>query len=124
MRSRSDLGHGRSMRSLRDLRRRCSGGRVGLGVAGLVGWLVAQSPKVAAACAVCTAGRDEENAAAFLITTIFMSITPLIAIGTLVFVIWRRMRKLEQQNELRRHGLAGSTQPPVSGSEPASQPIS
>ena len=54
-------------------------------------------PRLAIACAVCTAGKDEENAFAFLMTTIFMSIMPLAAIGTLVFVLWRRIRKLEAE---------------------------
>ena len=66
----------------------------------LVAWLVVQTPAVAQACAVCTAGKDEENAFAFLMTTIFMSIMPLAAIGTLVFVLWRRIQKLEAEQEV------------------------
>ena len=61
-------------------------------------WLV-QAPGLASACAVCTAGRDEENAFAFLMTTIFMSLMPLAAIGTLVYVLWRRIQKLEAERE-------------------------
>jgi formate/nitrite transporter FocA (FNT family) len=53
------------------------------------------SPSLAQACSVCTAGRDEENQLAFLLSTIGMSLMPLIAIGTLVFVLWRRIKKLE-----------------------------
>ncbi|MFP6654728.1 MAG: hypothetical protein VCB25_03810 [Myxococcota bacterium] len=68
---------------------------LGAVVAPLAAWLIVLSPSIAAACSVCTAGRDEENAAAFLITTIFMSVLPLLAIGTLVYVLWRRVRKLE-----------------------------
>ena len=60
-------------------------------------WLIVQLPTVAQACSVCTAGRDEENAAAFLLSTIFMSLLPLIAIGTLVYVLWRRIQKLEAE---------------------------
>lgn len=56
-------------------------------------------PSVASACAVCTAGRDEENAFAFLMTTIFMSIMPLAAVGTLIYVLWRRIQKLEAERE-------------------------
>ncbi|HEB91727.1 MAG TPA: hypothetical protein ENI85_19285 [Deltaproteobacteria bacterium] len=62
-------------------------------------WALPLLPSLARACSVCTAGRDEENAAAFLLTTIFMSILPLAALGTLVFVIWRRFRKLEAEAE-------------------------
>lgn len=53
------------------------------------------TPRVAEACAVCSAGRDEENQTAFLVSTIFLSLLPLAALGTLVFVLWRRIRRLE-----------------------------
>jgi hypothetical protein len=67
--------------------------------AGLVSLSVALvlSPSFAQACAVCTAGRDEENQLAFLLSTIGMSLMPLLAIGTLVFVLWRRVKKLEAE---------------------------
>jgi hypothetical protein len=68
-----------------------------LGGAALLAWLIVLAPSIAGACSVCTAGREEENAAAFLITTIFMSALPLIAIGTLVYVLWRRIQKLEAE---------------------------
>ena len=68
----------------------------GIFVAALA-WLIVHGPSVAEACSVCTAGRDEENAAAFLLSTIFMSLLPLIAIGTLVYVLWRRIQKLEAE---------------------------
>ena len=65
-------------------------------------WLVVLSPSIASACSVCTAGRDEENAAAFLITTIFMSVLPLLALGTFVYVLWRRFQKLEAETAQHR----------------------
>ncbi len=65
-------------------------------------WLFLQLPRVAHACSVCTAGRDEENQAAFLLSTIFMSLLPLIAIGTLVYVLWRRIQKLEAETTTSR----------------------
>jgi len=58
-----------------------------------LGWLAA--PGLAGACSVCTAGRDEENQLAFLLSTIFMSVLPLLVIGTIVFVLWRRFRQAE-----------------------------
>ena len=65
---------------------------------GVIAWIVTVAlPSGAAACAVCTAGKDEENAFAFLITTIFMSLMPLAAIGTLIFVLWRRIQKLDAE---------------------------
>ena len=32
-------------------------------------------------------------------TTLFMSLMPLLAIGTLIFVLWRRIQKLEAERE-------------------------
>ncbi len=55
------------------------------------------SPAVSRACAVCTAGRDEENAFAFLMTTLFLSVMPLAALGTLIFLLWRRTQKIERE---------------------------
>jgi hypothetical protein len=68
----------------------------------IAAWLIVELlPRTAAACAVCTAGRDDETNQAFLISTIFMSILPLAGLGTLVFVIWRRMRALEARSAPR-----------------------
>ena len=61
-------------------------------------WVIVQLPAVAHACSVCTAGRDEENQTAFLLSTLFMSLLPLIAIGTLVYILWRRIQKLEAES--------------------------
>ena len=44
-------------------------------------------------------GKGGENAFAFLMTTLFMSLMPLLAIGTLIFVLWRRIQKLEAERE-------------------------
>ena len=68
-----------------------------LGAAGIVGVLAFLAPRAALACAVCSAGRDDESNTAFLISTIFLSLLPLAGLGTLVFVIWRRLRALEAQ---------------------------
>ena len=77
---------------MRMLRRRANG----FFVAALA-WSIVASPTLARACSVCTAGRDEENKAAFLISTILMSLLPLVAIGTLIYVLWRRFQKLETE---------------------------
>jgi hypothetical protein len=68
----------------------------------LMASIVVHGPRVAEACSVCTAGRDEENQLAFLLSTIGMSLMPLIAIGTLVFVLWRRIQKLEAETAAGR----------------------
>ena len=85
-------------------------GRAGVGVvAGLMAFFVVQMPRVAAACSVCSAGRDEENAAAFLISTIFMSLLPLIAIGSIGYLIFRRIREFEAEKEARRVASAAAS---------------
>lgn len=61
----------------------------------LVASIAVAMPRVVSACAVCTSGRDDESNTAFLISTIFLSLLPLAALGTLVFVLWRRIRLLE-----------------------------
>ncbi len=53
------------------------------------------TPQVASACAVCTAGRDDETVAAFLGTTAFLSVLPLALIGGFVWWLRRRIRALE-----------------------------
>jgi hypothetical protein len=64
------------------------------------------------ACSVCTAGRDEENAAAFLISTIGMSLLPLIVIGSIVFVLWRRIQRFEAKRQAPRETASrGLSQP-------------
>lgn len=59
-------------------------------------------PSLAQACSVCTAGREEENAAAFLLSTIFMSLLPLTVIGTIVSVLWWHLRKLDADDSRER----------------------
>lgn len=63
---------------------------------GAVAAAIVLSPRALLACAVCTSGRDDESNAAFLVSTIFLSLLPLGALGTLVYVLWRRFQKLEQ----------------------------
>ncbi len=63
--------------------------------------LIVHLPQVSEACAVCSAGRDEENAAAFLISTIFMSLTPLIVIGSIIYLLYRRIQKFDAEKEAR-----------------------
>lgn len=84
---------------------------------GLLVSMIVVAPQATLACSVCTAGRDEENQLAFLLSTIFMSALPLLALGTLVFVLWRRMQKLEQEREASRAArpVPATLTAPVSG---------
>lgn len=72
--------------------------RIGAALTAALSTAIVASPRVALACAVCSAGREDESNTAFLISTIFLSLLPLGALGTLVFVLWRRFQKLEQSD--------------------------
>jgi hypothetical protein len=58
--------------------------------------LIVWSPGLSRACAVCMSGRDDETRAAFLGTTIFLSLLPVLAVGGVVIWLRRRLRKQEQ----------------------------
>lgn len=58
------------------------------------------APRAAGACSVCTTGREDENQLAFILTTIFMSITPLLVVGGVVFFIVRRVRAAERSQAI------------------------
>ena len=57
--------------------------------------VLASLPDVAHACSVCSAGRDDETRAAFIATTIALSVLPLALIGGFVWWIRRRVRAIE-----------------------------
>ena len=70
----------------------------------LAATILVMAPDVAAACSVCSAGRDDESAAAFIATTAFLSVLPLTLIGGFVWWIRRRGRTTEAAS--RSHDLA------------------
>lgn len=84
---------------------------------------IVASPRVALACAVCSAGREDESNTAFLISTIFLSLLPLAALGTLVFVLWRRFQKLEQ-SELGSARSQSSAALPITAANFSESPAS
>jgi hypothetical protein len=90
---------------------------VSAGIAAGFAAVILAAPRIALACAVCTAGREDESNAAFLVSTIFLSLLPLIALGTLVYVLWRRFQKLELAGD--RTVLSGPSSPRVA---PAAEP--
>lgn len=103
-------------------RRRTARALLALTASWVVAVAVLSTPAIARACAVCTAGREEENQLSYLLTTIFMSVLPLAAVGTLGFVLWRRFKKLEAELEARgeadpRGGLVGSSAVVASGEQ-------
>lgn len=54
------------------------------------------APRLALACSVCTAGRDDETQSAFRLTTLFLSVLPLSMFGGFALWIWRRARQRER----------------------------
>ena len=54
---------------------------------------VVWSPRIGWACSVCTAGRDEANRVAFIATTAFLTILPLLMIGGVVWWLSKRVRR-------------------------------
>lgn len=54
------------------------------------------APRLASACPVCTAGRDEENRIAFIATTAFLTFFPLLMIGGVVWWLRKRVRQIER----------------------------
>jgi hypothetical protein len=51
------------------------------------------APRAAAACAVCSAGREDETRVAFLWTTVFLSVLPLLMAGGIALWLRRRVRE-------------------------------
>lgn len=67
--------------------------------------LIALAPGAAEACAVCFSGR-EEGRAAYLATTLLMTLLPLGLIGGLVWWLRRRAAELRADAEARRSRAA------------------
>lgn len=74
-----------------------------LGVAAIVA-----SPQLASACAVCMSGREDDVQFAFLATTAFMSVLPLMLIGGVVWWLRRRLREMEENQAARELMAAGA----------------
>ena len=59
------------------------------------------APRLAEACSVCMSGREDENKLAFILTTIFLTVTPLGLIGGAILYIRSYVRRAEQATERR-----------------------
>lgn len=59
----------------------------------LVSTSVLLVPQLAAACAVCFTGRSDETRVAFLVTTGFLTVLPILMIGSVVWWLCRRARQ-------------------------------
>ena len=86
----------------------------------LLASLLVAAPRIASACAVCSSGRDDETQQAFLAGTIFLSLLPPTAIGIVVFVLWRRAKRIEAEEAAGVVRLADRRPPP---GPPATAPL-
>jgi len=50
------------------------------------------APRAALACSVCSAGRDDETRTAFLLTTVVLSVLPLLLVGSFAWWVRRQLR--------------------------------
>jgi hypothetical protein len=60
----------------------------------LLAWLLLTAPSIAEACSKCLSGRSDETKLAYILTTVFLSLLPLLAIGGVVWWLVRRARAL------------------------------
>jgi hypothetical protein len=64
--------------------------------------VLAIAPEAAYACSVCSAGRDDETRAAFIGTTVLLSVLPLALIGGMAWWVRRRSRALADRTPAPR----------------------
>lgn len=62
-------------------------------LAALVCLVALGAPRLALACSVCSAGREDDTNRAFIITTIFLSVTPLAMFAGFGIFLYRRHRQ-------------------------------
>jgi len=68
----------------------------------LLGVVVALAlPEAASACAMCLAGQNGGTSRAFAIGSLFLSFTPLIAVGVVAWYVRRRARALAAEDAVR-----------------------
>jgi hypothetical protein len=66
--------------------------------------LLAVLPRAAAACAVCTSGREDDNQRAFLAGTILLSTLPVALVGSIAWYIRRRAREIAAREAAAHEG--------------------
>jgi hypothetical protein len=61
------------------------------------------APEAAEACSVCSAAQDDSVREAFLVTTVFLSVLPLLLVGGFAWWLRRRVRELDASSEQPSH---------------------
>ena len=94
--------------------------------AALVVFLALSAPRLALACSVCSAGRDDASNRAYVLTTIFLSLAPLTMFGGFATWLWlryrQRMRELAPARVVARVPAPAAEPVPVPTTTPA-QPL-
>ncbi|UCE87584.1 MAG: hypothetical protein JSU66_07680 [Deltaproteobacteria bacterium] len=85
--------------------------RIRNGLAGLLAAPILWLPRVGWACAVCSAGRDDETRVAFILTTALLTFLPLGMIAGLLLWLRRRARRLEADSAPRPRAAARRQEP-------------
>ena len=73
--------------------------------------LVLLAPHAALACSVCIGGESADTRIAYRAMTAFMTFTPLVIVGGVIFWIYRRYKALDAEHEAHRAMLAGAPSP-------------
>lgn len=60
---------------------------------------LASSSQTLFACAVCGAGENDPTRSAYTGSTAFLSFVPLIAIGGVIYTVYRYVKKSDEHNE-------------------------
>jgi hypothetical protein len=76
---------------------------------GVLATALVLAPQAALACPKCLSGRSDETRLAYLLTTVFLSVFPLLMIGGLAFWLVRRARVL---NGAQQASAAGARSEP------------
>jgi hypothetical protein len=69
----------------------------------MAGALLLAAPEAAEACSVCSAAQDDSVREAFLVTTVFLSVLPLLLVGGFAWWLRRRVRELDARSEQPSH---------------------
>lgn len=70
--------------------------------AGAVAIALAAAPRAADACAVCFSGKTDETRIAFILTTAFLTVMPLVLLGAAVLWLRRRLHRHEAEQDAHR----------------------
>jgi len=71
-------------------------------VPGLALGILVVAPRWAEACAVCSAGREDETRTAFIVTTAGMTALPFVLVGGMVWYLRRRFIEAEKAENRER----------------------